>query len=165
MEPIHDRIPVLLTEEHENDWLQKNDPTERKALLNPYADEGFKAFKMGVARSRCRHENGDRQCLREISQQRYRALEQGVDLGRIHVRALVQDSDVRGDDESGPSAGACDSMADELSVLMGGERSCNLYPPKGTLSGCISVRSYVDAVAPASIHSVSPLTSLSRTKR
>ena len=36
VEPIHDRMPVILDREHEDDWLFAEDDDERKALLEPY---------------------------------------------------------------------------------------------------------------------------------
>jgi putative SOS response-associated peptidase YedK len=46
MEPIHDRMPVMLEPEDEDRWLQADDPDELQALLDPYPDELLDAYSI-----------------------------------------------------------------------------------------------------------------------
>jgi putative SOS response-associated peptidase YedK len=45
MRPIHDRMPVILYPERENDWLNpRSDPDSLRSLLVPFASERMEAF-------------------------------------------------------------------------------------------------------------------------
>ncbi len=47
MEPIHDRMPVVLPTDAEEQWLTAA-PDERKALCQPYPDDDLKAYEIST---------------------------------------------------------------------------------------------------------------------
>ena len=48
MEPIHDRMPVMLEPDDEARWLEEDDPAELKAMLDPYPDELTDAYEIST---------------------------------------------------------------------------------------------------------------------
>jgi len=48
MEPIHDRMPVLLERDNEPAWLAEDNREARKNLLDPYADDELEAFEIST---------------------------------------------------------------------------------------------------------------------
>jgi len=47
MEPIHDRMPVVLSEDVESEWLTAG-PNVRKELCRPYPDEDLTAYEIST---------------------------------------------------------------------------------------------------------------------
>lgn len=49
MEPIHNRMPVILSQENESAWLNENvKPTDIKGLLKPFPAELMVAYEVGL---------------------------------------------------------------------------------------------------------------------
>ena len=48
VEPIHDRMPVILECEHEEEWLFTENADERKALLKPYPGQDLTAYPIST---------------------------------------------------------------------------------------------------------------------
>ena len=48
VEPIHDRMPVILKCDQENEWLFTEDADERKALLKPYPGQDLAAYPIST---------------------------------------------------------------------------------------------------------------------
>lgn len=46
VEPVHDRMPVILEKEHFNTWLQNNDVNKLKPLLEPIAATRLKKYRV-----------------------------------------------------------------------------------------------------------------------
>jgi putative SOS response-associated peptidase YedK len=49
MEPIHDRMPVMLEQDEEEAWLKGEDPHELEAMLDPYPSEQTDAYEITTA--------------------------------------------------------------------------------------------------------------------
>ena len=49
MKPIHDRMPVILEQENEREWLSA-EPAEAQALLDPYDGDDLQAYPVSNAR-------------------------------------------------------------------------------------------------------------------
>lgn len=49
LEPIHDRMPVLLPEDRERDWIEAADGTAVEDLLQPYPEDDFEAYPISRA--------------------------------------------------------------------------------------------------------------------
>lgn len=47
MEPIHDRMPVVLPQEAEEEWLESG-PEERRDLCRPYPDDDLEAYEIST---------------------------------------------------------------------------------------------------------------------
>ncbi|MDP2721801.1 MAG: SOS response-associated peptidase, partial [Bacteroidales bacterium] len=47
MKTIHDRMPVILTREHEKVWLTENDPAILSLLLTSYGNDEMEAYAIG----------------------------------------------------------------------------------------------------------------------
>ena len=63
MEPIHDRMPVILPEEAEDIWLDGSvdDTDQLKSLLVPYSAEGMEAYQVSTLVNSPK--NNDPQCI------------------------------------------------------------------------------------------------------
>ena len=48
VEPIHDRMPVILKRDKENEWLLTEDADERKTLLKPYPGQDLTAYPIST---------------------------------------------------------------------------------------------------------------------
>ena len=49
MKPIHDRMPVIINKEYEDEWLQSDDVLRLSSLLRPYRDEAnMEAYPVGT---------------------------------------------------------------------------------------------------------------------
>lgn len=46
MHTIHDRMPVILEQEHYHTWLEKNNEAQLKGLLKPYASNKMKKYRV-----------------------------------------------------------------------------------------------------------------------
>jgi putative SOS response-associated peptidase YedK len=46
MEPIHNRMPAILTKENYNDWLYSNDANTMLELLKPFPESKMKVYKV-----------------------------------------------------------------------------------------------------------------------
>ncbi len=46
--PIHDRMPVILEEGEEDQWLQESDIDELQSLLDPYPENGVETFEIST---------------------------------------------------------------------------------------------------------------------
>lgn len=49
VEPIHDRMPVILENDEMDVWLDAGDPAKLKALLDPYPDDQLIAYRISPA--------------------------------------------------------------------------------------------------------------------
>lgn len=49
MKPIHDRMPVILDREEEQEWLSRKDPLDLLPMLDPYSDSDMEAYEVDRA--------------------------------------------------------------------------------------------------------------------
>lgn len=49
MEPIHDRMPVILEQNEEGVWLEEDDTDELQSMLDPYPAEQTDAYEITTA--------------------------------------------------------------------------------------------------------------------
>jgi putative SOS response-associated peptidase YedK len=49
MEPIHDRMPVMLEQAEKAAWLEEEDPDELQAMLDPYPAKQTDAYEITTA--------------------------------------------------------------------------------------------------------------------
>jgi putative SOS response-associated peptidase YedK len=66
MEPIHDRMPVILRQEDEPVWLNRNnqDAGQLMSLLKPYDDHEMSAYPVSSAVGNVRNDSED--CIAEV---------------------------------------------------------------------------------------------------
>lgn len=48
LEPIHDRMPVMLEDDEEERWLQEENVDELQSLLDPYPDRDLEAYEIST---------------------------------------------------------------------------------------------------------------------
>ena len=48
MKKIHDRMPVILKQSDEKNWLNEADPNKLKQFLKPFASDQMKAFEIST---------------------------------------------------------------------------------------------------------------------
>jgi putative SOS response-associated peptidase YedK len=60
LEPVHDRMPVILREEDYQLWLNENvNPSELKKLLEPYSSDEMKSYPVSSQVNKADVENED----------------------------------------------------------------------------------------------------------
>ena len=58
--PLHDRMPVILTEESEKKWLNDDlDTSEHRALLKPYESEALKTYQVSTMVNSAKNDTPD----------------------------------------------------------------------------------------------------------
>ncbi|NMO94639.1 SOS response-associated peptidase [Paenibacillus lemnae] len=68
MEPIHNRMPVILDREHEDLWLNRNaSADELKSLLIPYPDDDMQAVRVSMTVNSVRNDSPE--CIQSVTEE------------------------------------------------------------------------------------------------